>query len=143
MHTNDEIIHAIRGVAIAVHRDLGPGLLESVYEDIFSILLIEQGFQVQRQLLVPIKYKGLTIERGFRLDLLVNQKVIVEIKSTERPQPIFAQQLLTYLRGLGLRDGLLINMGFETAIAGMTHIVNYRGEPSGVVVLGVNAEPVE
>jgi GxxExxY protein len=126
MFTPQNIMHAVRDVAIDVHREIGPGLLESAYEAIIADELATRGHTVQRQLLVPIRYKDRTYDRGYRLDLLVDQAVVVEIKSAERHAPIFEQQVLTYLRGLGLRHGMVVNLGLARALDGINRVTNYR-----------------
>jgi GxxExxY protein len=95
--------------AFAVHKELGPGLLESVYESCLCHELKLRNVPFQAQLLLPVRYKDLRIEAGLRLDLLVADCVIVELKSVQRMEPVFEAQLLTYLRLTGVRVGLLIN----------------------------------
>lgn len=126
MHTSHDIMDAVLAAAIDLHRELGPGLLESAYEAIMADELSTRGHFVERQLAVPICYKGRTYDRGYRLDLLIEGLVIVEIKSAERHAPIFEQQLLTYLRGLGLRYGMVVNFGLSRAIDGINRVTNYR-----------------
>ena len=101
----DKIIRA----AIEVHKNLGPGLLESAYEECFLFELIDIGLIVKQQITIPIKYKDINIKTKYRLDLLVEDKVIVEIKSVEKLMPIHEAQLITYLKLSGYRVGLLIN----------------------------------
>lgn len=108
MHENDISYH-IRGAAFRVHNELGPGLLESVYEAALNYELEQEGFLVERQLPVPMTYRTLDLKVGFRLDLLVNEKVIVEIKSVEALMDVHHKQLLTYLRLSKKKLGLLIN----------------------------------
>jgi len=124
--THNELSAKIIGCAIEVHRELGPGLLESAYEAIIADELLTRGHIVQRQLVVPIRFKERTYDRGYRLDLLVDHLVVVEIKSAERHAPIFEQQVLTYLRGLGLRHGMVVNLGLSRAIDGVNRVTNYR-----------------
>ena len=107
-----------------LHRDLGPGLLESVYETLMFESLRRDGFQVLRQQSVPVEHDGIFIENGFRLDLLVEDKLLIEIKSTERHAPVHAKQLLTYLRLMRLRVGLLMNFGLATFKEGACRMVN-------------------
>ena len=99
----------IIGGAIRVHRSLGPGLLESAYEACLAHELLARGLPVQRQLVLPIPYEGLRIDAGYRIDLLVAEQVIVELKSVDRIDPIHEAQLLTYLRLANKPVGLLIN----------------------------------
>jgi GxxExxY protein len=104
----DPLTERIIGCAIAVHRELGPGLLEATYEEALCIELEEAGLRYQRQMRVPIAYKGRSVGE-YRLDLLVEDAVVVEVKSVERLKPVFDAQLLTYLRATGKRVGLLLN----------------------------------
>ena len=101
----DKIIKA----AIEVHKNLGPGLLESAYEECLLFELIDLGLIVKQQVMIPIKYKDITIKTKYRLDLLVDDKVILELKSVEKLMPIHEEQLITYLKLSGYRVGLLIN----------------------------------
>lgn len=121
----NEITREIIGVAIEVHRTLGgPGLLESVYEEALSWEMTHRGLLVERQLQVPISYKGNPLTSPLRLDLLVEKKVIVECKATTQYNNIFEAQLLTYLRLLDLRVGLIINFGEKTVKRGIHRVVN-------------------
>ena len=110
--------------AIAVHRRLGPGLLESVYERCLVIELAERELEVDRQVILPIFYKGERIDGALRIDLLVHDRVIVEIKSVEQLLPIHEAQLLTYLRLSGRRVGLLINFNVPLLRQGLKRLVN-------------------
>jgi GxxExxY protein len=111
-----------------LHRDLGPGLLESAYEMILFEGLRRDGIAVSRQQSVAIRHEDIVIEQGFRYDLLVEDKLLIEIKSTDRHAPVYAKQLLTYLRLMDLRIGLLMNFGMGTFKEGCTRLVNnYRG----------------
>ena len=112
------------GAAIEVHRLLGPGLLESAYELALERELILRGLCVERQKAIALEYKGLPLGDGFRIDLLVHEELIVEIKAVERLQPIHEAQLLTYLRLTDLRLGLLINFNEKTIKEGVRRIVN-------------------
>jgi GxxExxY protein len=105
----NEISGKVVEAAFAVHKELGPGLLESVYESCLCHELKLRNVPFQAQLVVPVRYKDLRIEAGLRLDLLVAGRVIVELKSVQRMEPVFEAQLLTYLRLTGVRIGLLIN----------------------------------
>lgn len=104
-----DLTHQIIGAAIEVHRELGPGLMESAYEACMVFELTQGGLHVQRQVALPVRFKGHLVDAGYRLDLIVENKVIVELKSVERVEPIHGAQLYTYLRLSGLRVGLLIN----------------------------------
>ena len=112
------------GAAIEVHRLLGPGLLESAYELAFERELVLRGLHVERQRAIPLEYKGVALGDGFRIDLLVQEQLIVEIKAVERLQPIHEAQLLTYLRLTDLRLGLLINFNEKTIKEGVRRVVN-------------------
>ena len=109
-----ELTERIIGAAIEVHKALGPGLLESVYEACFCHELRLRGLRFERQIDIPAEYKGVKLDCAYRLDLLVEGKVIVEVKSVETLLPIHEAQLLTYLRLAGKRVGLLIN--FNTPV---------------------------
>ncbi|NCY21218.1 GxxExxY protein [bacterium] len=105
--TEDELSHTIIGVALEIHRELGPGLLESVYEAILFAELQKNGLKVERQKSFPLKYKDTYLEEAFRVDLLVEKKLVIEIKSLESLNNAHKKQVLTYLRCLNLRLGLL------------------------------------
>lgn len=105
----NEISYIIRGSAFKVHHELGPGLLESVYETALTYELEQSGLSVQKQVGVPLRYKNVPMNVGFRLDLLVEDKVIVEIKSVEQLDEVHFKQTLTYLRLTDRKLGLLIN----------------------------------
>jgi GxxExxY protein len=110
--------------AFKVHQALGPGLLESVYEIVLARELAHRGITVERQKPVPIRYDGLVFDEGFRADLLVEGSVLVELKSVESLAPLHAKQLLTYLRLMDLRLGLLLNFGSPLLKDGVKRIVN-------------------
>ncbi len=112
----------IIGCAIEVHRHLGPGLLESAYEEAMCCELHDQHLQYERQVLIPATYKGRLVGE-YRPDLIVEEAVIVEIKSVERLQPVFRAQVLTYLRLTRLRVGLLLNFKTETLTKGIHRII--------------------
>jgi GxxExxY protein len=111
-----------------LHQALGPGLLESVYEACLSADLAKRGLNVERQKSVPIRYNGLALNDGFRIDLLIENRLLVEIKSTEAHAPVHAKQLLTYLRLTGLPLGLLMNFGSATFKEGCRRLVNNHRE---------------
>ena len=104
-----ELTELIIGAAIEVHRELGPGLLESAYEAALAHELALRGVRFARQKEMPVRYKGFLIEVGYRLDLLVEDQVIVELKAVTEMHPIYEAQLITYLRLSNIRVGLLIN----------------------------------
>jgi GxxExxY protein len=118
------LTHEIIGCAIEVHRVLGPGLLESVYEAALFHEASLRGIQSERQVMVPVVYKGLKLNAGIRLDLRIAGRVVVEVKSVERLHQIHRAQLLTYLKLTGLRTGLLFNFNVEFLRNGMRRVVN-------------------
>ena len=111
--TDNEITYEIRGAVYDVYKELGPGLLESVYEEALCFELEKRGLTVERQVQVPIKYKGIVLKTELRLDLLVENQVIIELKSVEEMKNVFYKQLLTYLRLMNKRVGLLVNFNTE------------------------------
>jgi len=124
MLTENEIANRVMDAAFQIHRELGPGLLESVYEVILANQLSEMGLAVERQVAVPIRFQGIVFDEGFRADLIVEKKVIIELKSVERLQPVYSKQLLTYLRLTGCCLGLLINFGENLMKDGFKRVVN-------------------
>lgn len=122
--TNNELTYEIRGAIFDVYNELGPGLLESVYEEALVFELKERGLKVERQMEVPIRYKANELKTPLRLDLLIENTIIVELKSVEEMKPVFAKQLLTYLRLLDKRVGLLVNFSANNIREGITRIVN-------------------
>lgn len=107
-----------------LHRETGPGLLESVYEILLFEALKDAGLFVERQKSIPIHYKGRILDEGFRADILVERRLLIELKSTERHAPIHAKQVLTYLRLMDLPLGLLMNFGMETFRDGVKRLAN-------------------
>ena len=136
----DDITGAIVDAAFKLHTGLGPGLLESVYEVVLARDLARRGFQAVRQHPVSFDYDGLHFADAYRIDLLVENCVAVEIKSVERAAPVHGKQLLTYLRLLNLPVGLLINFGAPTLKEGLRRIVN-RAPSSASPRLRVNLPP--
>ena len=118
------IAEAILDAAFKIHRRLGPGLLESVYEAVLERELSKEGFIVVRQQKIAIRYEDLVFEDAFRADLIVNNLVIVELKSVEDLHPVSAKQLLTYLRLMGLKLGLLINFNEALLKDGIKRVAN-------------------
>ena len=116
--------YKIRGAIFEVYNTLGPGLLESVYEEALVFELLQRGLKVERQIEVPILYKGQELKTALRLDLLIENTIIVELKSVEEMKPVFAKQLLTYLRLLNKRVGLLVNFSSANIREGIKRIVN-------------------
>ena len=117
----NKVTKKIIGCAIEVHRNLGPGLLESVYEEAMCVELDIQGVHYQRQMAAPVNYKGRVVGE-YRLDLLVEDAVVVELKSAERHDPVFEAQILTYLRVTGKRVGLLINLNSKLLKEGVKRL---------------------
>lgn len=115
---------AIIDESIKIHTDLGPGLLESVYEELLAYRLVKSGFTVKRQVPIPVIYENIKMELGFRADLIVESCVIVEIKSVELLAPVHHKQLLAYLKLTGLTVGLLINFNEELLKKWLKRIVN-------------------
>ena len=122
--SENEIGSIIVDCAVELHRNLGPGLLETVYEVTLARALERRGLAVQRQVSVPIEYQGETFSEGFRADLIVGELVIVELKSIERVTPAHKKQLLTYLRLTGLKLGYLLNFGEALMRDGITRTIN-------------------
>jgi GxxExxY protein len=120
----DEISHDVIGAAMQIHRDLGPGMLESVYEVILEKMLHYLGYRADRQVPIDVDYAGLRLSRAFKIDLLVENQVVIEIKSVENLHASHAKQLLTYLRLANKPLGLLINFGEPTLLKGLKRLVN-------------------
>lgn len=120
----NQITEIVIGAAIEVHRELGPGLLESVYEICLAYELKERGLDAVRQKEVPVIYKGVELDARLRLDLLVEDSVVVELKATERIDPINEAQLLTYLKLSGHKIGLILNFNKVTLRDGIRRMVN-------------------
>ena len=120
----DEISADVIGIAMRIHRELGPGLFESVYETVLAGKLIEAGYKVDRQMPVDIEFEGTSFASAFRLDLLVDDRLIVEIKAVNEMSPAYAKQVLTYLRLMKLPVGLVINFNGATLKEGIRRVVN-------------------
>jgi GxxExxY protein len=118
----DPLTAKIIGCAIEVHRQLGPGLLESIYESALCVELEERGLRYEGQVAFPLKYRGRLIGE-FRLDLIVEHTIVLELKSVERMDPVFDAQLLTYLRLTGIKKGLLINFNSRLLKDGIKRLV--------------------
>lgn len=119
---NNSITEAIIGAAIEVHRELGPGLLESVYEKCLAFELADREFRVAVQQEIPVRYKGLVFECGFRADLLVNETVLIELKAIDLILPVHTTQVLTYLKLASLKTGLLINFNVPLLKQGIKRV---------------------
>jgi len=122
--TENEIAKEIVDAAYKIHTTLGPGLFESVYETVMAHELKNRGLKVVRQQAIPVTWENVHLEAGFRADLIVEDKVIIEIKSVENLAPVHRKQLLTYLRLTGLKLGLLINFDTELIKDGIARVVN-------------------
>ena len=120
----NEIATAVLDAAFKIHRILGPGLLESVYQATLDFELRKRGLRVVQQVGLPVYYEEIKLELGFRVDLIVADKVIIEIKSVEALAPVHRKQLLTYLRLMNLRLGLLLNFNVELIKHGIQRVVN-------------------
>lgn len=123
-HPLNDLSRQIIGAAIEVHRELGPGLLESAYEVALSRELQLRKLTHEKQKLLPVTYKGTVIESGFRLDFLVNGQIVVELKAVEKSMPLFATQVLTYLKLGGYPLGLLINFNVPRLVDGIERMSN-------------------
>ena len=119
----EELSGQIRGAAIEVHRELGPGLLESAYEECLCYELRSRGIAYDRQLELPVKYKGLQLDCGYRIDVLVEKKIVLELKSVDALLAIHEAQLMTYLKLSGCRLGMLMNFNVVLMKDGMKRIV--------------------
>lgn len=128
--TENQIAQQVVDAAIKIHTRLGPGLLESVYETILTRELEQRGLRVARQIPIPIHYDGLRFDEGFRADIIVDGKVILELKSVEQIAKVHAKQLFTYLKLADKRLGLLLNFGAELMKDGIKRIAN--GMPDSV-----------
>jgi GxxExxY protein len=126
--SHDDDLEALARIVVDcgyhIHRDLGPGLLESAYEALLAEGLRQEGVAAQRQVVLGMNYRGVTIDNAFKVDLLVEQKLVVEIKSIERLAPVHGKQVLTYLRLMRLPLGILMNFGQATFKDGLRRIAN-------------------
>jgi GxxExxY protein len=136
MSDSKEETNKITGVvldcSVRLHSDLGPGLLESVYEQLLGHLITQQGFQVATQVPIDFQYDGMTFTNGFRIDMIIEKRVVVELKSVESLLPVHQKQLLTYLRLLNLPIGLLLNFGAPTMKEGFKRVLNNRHPEAGL-----------
>ena len=122
--TENELSKVVLDECFTIHQELGPGLLESVYEVVLAKALEARGLRVERQAPVPINFRGLRFDEGFRADLIVEGKLLLELKSVEALRPVHGKQVLTYLRLGGLKLGLLINFGEALLKDGIKRVVN-------------------
>lgn len=136
----NEVTGRIIGAAITVHRALGPGLLESTYQACLVAELRKKGLRVREQVAVPIVYDDVLLECGYRMDLLVEERVVVELKAVAKVDRVFLAQLLTYLEHSGCTVGLLLNFNVEIMVEGVHRVVRGFVEDA---VTAVNAESAE
>lgn len=115
---------------LQVHRDLGPGMLESAYKAVLAHILSKRGLFVERQKVIPIIYDGFIVEQGFRADIIIENKLLIELKTVERLSPLHARQVTTYLKFTGLSVGLLMNFSSEKFTDGLKRLVNNHRETS-------------
>jgi len=122
--TENEVAKVVVDACYRVHTALGPGLLESVYQRVLAHEIQKRGLATAQQVIVPIVYDGITIDEGFRADIIVEGCVILELKSIEKIAPVHKKQLLTYLRLTGMRLGLLVNFGDQLMREGISRVIN-------------------
>jgi GxxExxY protein len=127
--TENEIGRIVVDAAVALHREFGPGLLETVYEVLLARKLSERGLAIERQVAVPIEYQGVRFEEGFRADIMIEKKVILEIKSVGSVNNAHRKQVLTYLKLTGMKLGFLLNFGEALMKDGITRFVKGLEEP--------------
>ena len=133
----EELVRIAIDCGFHIHKELGPGLLESVYEMLLAERLSRSGYMVERQTLLPVEFDGLKLPEGYRVDLLVDGKLIIEVKSVERIVPVHSKQLLTYIRLARQPVGLLMNFGGATFREGLQRIVN---GPADIIAFPSNAQ---
>jgi GxxExxY protein len=126
----NSITEAVIGDAITIHRDLGPGLLESTYEACLVALLTQRGLRVERQVAIPLMYRGEHLDCAYRLDLLVDKQVVVELKTVAKMEPVHFAQMMTCLKFSGCEVGLLINFNVTKLTEGLRRVVRNYQEPS-------------
>jgi GxxExxY protein len=124
LNSVDKVSHDVIGLSMRIHTALGPGLFESVYETVLAGKLSELGHHVDRQMPINIEFEGTKFPNAFKIDLLVDRQLVVEIKSVEKPSALHAQQLLTYLRLMNLPVGLVINFSCVSLKDGIRRVVN-------------------
>lgn len=120
----NEISKIIVDTAFKIYLKLGPGLLESVYEGVFSYELRQKGLFVETQVVIPVIWENIKFDHGYRADIIVNQKVLIELKSVEKLLPVHGKQVRTYLKLTGLKLGMLINFNEDKLTQGITRVVN-------------------
>ena len=125
----NRLTEMIIGAAIEVHRQMGPGLMESVYEECLCYELNQLGLQFRRQLQLPILYKGIKLDCGYKMDLVVEDLIVLELKTVDRLIPVHSAQLLTYLKLSGKKVGLLLNFNEPVLKKGIKRLVNHFRDP--------------
>ncbi|MBK7406043.1 MAG: GxxExxY protein [Phycisphaerales bacterium] len=140
-YAHSELTHVILQSAFEVHAALGPGLLESAYEACLEHELVARGLEVRRQVELPVKYKGLQLGAGFRIDLLVNELVIIELKAVEKLLPIHDAQVLTYLKLSGKEVGLLLNFNTVSLKQGIKRLALTHSSSSSSSPLSATQRP--
>lgn len=137
----ERIASTVIDCGFRIHDRLGPGMLESAYEALLAELLIRAGLRVERQRIVPIKLDDIVVDAGFRADLIIESKLLIELKSIERLAPVHGKQVLTYLRFMDLRLGLLMNFGAPLFKDGLRRIVNNHAEGAAAFSQQTRARP--
>jgi GxxExxY protein len=137
----DELTGRVRGACIEVHRCLGPGLLESAYDHCLAHELGQRGLRVRRQVSIPVTYKGLSLRCGYRIDLLVEESLVVEVKAVEKILPVHGAQVITYLKLTGLAVGLLVNFQVPFLREGIRRLFPPSPNPSVPPFLFVHSRP--
>ena len=122
--SENDITGDVLDAAIKIHRRFGPGMLESIYEQLLEAELARRGHKVERQKSVSFEYDGMLLENAFRVDLLIDDVVVVELKATEQMKPVFAKQVKTYLVAMNLQVGVVLNFGMATIKEGFIRVVN-------------------
>ena len=122
--TENEIGKEVVNAVIAIHRELGPGLFESVYELVLAYELEKRGLNVRRQVLIPIRYRDLEFDEGFKADMIIEGKVLLELKSVEKMTTVHWKQIVTYLKLSGIKLGFLLNFGEALMKDGIKRVVN-------------------
>ncbi|MDD2852688.1 MAG: GxxExxY protein [Desulfuromonadaceae bacterium] len=122
--TENEIGNVVVECAVRLHRELGPGLLESVYEVLLAHMLQDAGLRIERQVSIPIEFHGIRFDEGFRVDIVVENKVILELKSVECINKVHKKQVLTYLKLTGNKLGYVLNFGEELMKDGISRVLN-------------------
>jgi len=124
----NEITGTVLDACIKIHTEIGPGCFEKVYEEALNYELSERCFNVERQLLLPLQYEDLCIDNAYKIDLLVENRLIIEIKSVERLSPVHFKQVRTYLKLMKIKNGILLNFNVEWMKEGFHRVFNNEGE---------------